>query len=87
MVAFLILLIRIVGNLLSILIIVDAILSFVLSPYHPVREALGRVVNPMLAPIRKILPPIAMMDFSPLVLLVLISLIQSILINLLFNLG
>jgi YggT family protein len=86
MVSILIVLVRLIAQVLSILIIVDAILSFFMSPFHPVRVAIGRIVNPMLSPIRKIVPPIAMMDFSPLILLIIINVLESILINLLSTL-
>jgi YggT family protein len=68
-----------VGQILSILIIVDSLLSFVMSPMHPIREALGRVLQPMYAPIRRILPQTGMFDFSPIVLLILIQLLVRLL--------
>ena len=70
-----------IGNLLSLLIIVDSLLSFVLSPVHPVRTALGTILQPMYAPIRRILPPAGGMDFSPLVLLILITVLEQILVS------
>jgi YggT family protein len=54
-----------------------------MDPYHPVRRTLDSIVEPMLAPIRRVIPPIGMIDFSPLVLLLLIQLISNLLINLL----
>ncbi len=68
-----------VGQVLSLLIIVDALLSFVLSPMHPIREAIGRVLQPLYAPIRRILPQTGMLDFSPIVLLLLIQLLVRLL--------
>lgn len=61
------------GEILSILIIADALLSFILPPYHPIREALGRILNPLYAPIRKILPAPGGFDFSPIILLLLVQ--------------
>ncbi len=58
------------ADILTILIIVDSILSWVLSPYHPIREALGRVLQPLYAPIRRVIPPMGGLDLTPLVLLV-----------------
>jgi YggT family protein len=43
-------------------------------------------VEPMLAPIRRIVPLVGMLDFSPLVLIVLIQLIGSLLTRLLQSL-
>jgi uncharacterized protein YggT (Ycf19 family) len=37
----------------------------------------------MLAPIRRILPPVGMLDFSPFVLLILVQVVGSLLIRLL----
>ena len=75
--------INLVANLLILLIIADAVLSFFLSPYHPVREIIGRIINPLLAPIRRIVPLIGMLDLSPLILIILIEILTRILISLL----
>lgn len=61
------------GEILSIMIIGDALLSFILPPTHPIREALGRILNPLYAPIRKILPAPGGFDFSPIILLLLVQ--------------
>lgn len=61
------------ANLLSILIIIDSVLSWFLAPFHPVREALGRILQPLYAPIRRVIPPMGMMDITPLVLLLLVQ--------------
>lgn len=70
-------------TILSILIILHVILSYALSPYHPVREALDRVVEPMLWPIRRYMPNMGGLDFSPIVLLLIIQLIGRLLISVL----
>ena len=73
--------IRLIADFLTILIFIWAILSWIMPPYHPVREALDRIVEPMLAPIRRVVPMMGMMDFSPIVLMILIELISRVLIN------
>lgn len=70
-------------RVLSILIIVNVVFSYFLSPYHPVRETLDRFVRPMLEPIRRFIPPINGIDFSPLVLLLLIQVIGSLIVSVL----
>lgn len=79
----LIVIISTLTQVLSFIVIVDSVLSFVLSPYHPIREALGRILNPIYAPIRRILPAAGGFDFSPLVLLILVQVLSGLLINLL----
>ena len=68
--------IRIVFNVLNLVILIDIVVSFFLSPYHPIRETLDRIVNPLLAPIRRILPQTGMFDFSPIVLILLLQLLE-----------
>jgi len=80
---FLIWLINFVVQLITLVVIVQAFLSYFVSPWHPVRETINRFVNPMLAPIRRVLPPIGGLDFSPFVLIILLQVIRSLLINLL----
>jgi YggT family protein len=75
--------IRIIFTILTWLVIINAILSYFISPYHPIKMTLNRIVEPMLAPIRRIMPRTGMMDFSPLVLIILLQLIEFILIQIL----
>ena len=64
-------------------VIASSILSFILPPYHPIREALDRIVNPFLNPIRRLMPMAGTLDFSPLILILAIQLIAGILVKLL----
>jgi YggT family protein len=63
-------------RLLNLIILVDIVISFFLSPYHPVRNFLDKIVNPLLSPIRKIMPQTGMFDFSPLILIILLQVIE-----------
>ena len=83
---YLILFINAITQLLVLVIIVAVILSYFMDPYHPVRRAVDSVVEPLLAPIRRILPPLGGLDFSPFVLLLLIQLLANIIIRLLSTL-
>ena len=67
------------ANIIILLVILEAVLSFILTPYHPVRHALERIVEPLLRPIRRVLPLVGGFDFSPLVLIILVSFLSSIL--------
>jgi YggT family protein len=78
--------IRYLVQILSLIVIIDIVLSYFMPPFNPIRNFLDRIVNPLLAPIRRVVPPIGMIDFSPLILLILIQVVGSILISLLGNL-
>lgn len=75
--------IRTLATILMVAVIADIILSYVMSPYHPIRSALDKVVQPLLTPIRKVVPLLGGIDFSPLILIILIQLAESLLIRLL----
>ena len=77
---FLVLIIRVIGQTLIWVVIANSLLSFFLSPYHPVREALERIVAPFLNPIRNIMPNTGAIDFSPLVLILALDFLSRILI-------
>jgi YggT family protein len=68
-------------------VVAQAILSFFMDPFHPIRRTIDRIVDPFLAPIRRFLPPIANLDFSPIVLIILLQLIDSIIFRLLSSLA
>lgn len=85
--AVLINVIRLASFLLTITIVIHALSSFVLSPWHPIRRTLDAFLEPMLRPIRRVVPTVGMFDFSPLVLLILVQLLETILIQLLLSLS
>lgn len=68
--------ISLVTGALSILIIADVLVSYFLDPYHPLRRFLDTLVQPLLAPIQRILPPVGGLDLSPLVLLIVLDLVS-----------
>jgi YggT family protein len=82
-IALIIQFVRIVANLLVFLIILDALLSYFVSPYQPVRRVLNQIVGPLLNPIRRVVPPLGMFDLSPLILILLIQAVSYALTNLL----
>ena len=83
---FLILLIRVITQTFIWVVIANSLLSFFLSPYHPVREALERIVAPFLNPIRNLLPNTGAIDFSPLVLILALDFLSRIFIAILLSL-
>jgi YggT family protein len=66
---------------LTVVILADVLVSFVLDPFHPVRRTLEAFVGPMLTPIRRLLPTVGMLDFSPFVLLILVQVVGAVLIR------
>jgi YggT family protein len=85
-IAILILFINAISQLLVLLIIVSVILAYFMELDHPIRRAIDGVVEPMLSPIRRIVPLVGMIDFSPLVLILLIQLLSNILVRVLSTL-
>ena len=57
------------------LVIVGAILSWV-SPYSPAVPIINHLTKPFLQPFRRIVPPIANVDITPLILLLILQLLQ-----------
>jgi YggT family protein len=82
----LILIVSTISNILVLLVFASAILSYFMDPFHPVRRGVDNIVEPMLAPIRRIVPLVGMLDFSPLVLIILIQVVERILLSILFSL-
>jgi YggT family protein len=68
---------------ITILVIGKVFLSYFMDPYHPIRLFIDRLVEPMLRPIRRIIPPIGMVDISPIVLIILVQVIGRLLISIL----
>jgi YggT family protein len=87
MITILITTIQLLSRLIFLVIIAQVLVSYVLSPYHPVRTFLDRLVEPLLKPIRKVVPPLQMIDFSPLILIVLVQIIAFLLVSILSGMG
>ncbi len=60
--------------LLIIIVIMSAVLSWI-SPYSPISPILNNLARPFLRPFQKIIPPIANIDLSPLVLLLILQIV------------
>jgi YggT family protein len=85
-VAFLASFIQVAIQVITLLVIVQVVLTYVMSPFHPIRQTIDRIIEPFLAPIRRFVPPIGGLDFSPLILLVLVQILGTILIRLISSL-
>ncbi len=71
-------------NIYILILILDVILSYValagkISSFHPLVQNIRKIVNPVLDPIRKILPPYrtANLDFSSMIAIVLLQVIAG----------
>ncbi len=84
--AFLVAFIQVAIQIITLLVIVQVVLSFIMSPFHPLRQTIDRIVEPFLAPIRRVVPPIGGLDFSPLILLVIVQILGTILLRLISSL-
>jgi YggT family protein len=72
-------LINVIIQIISLLVIVHVVLSYFMSPFHPIRQLIDRLVEPMLSPIRRIVPSVGMLDLSPLILLILVQVLGQLL--------
>ena len=55
--------------------------------YHPAIQLVSQIVEPVMAPVRKILPPIGGLDFSPILVFILINIFEILLRHLANNFG
>ena len=83
MIHTLIWLVNLIVQLIAIVIIVQVFLSYFLSPYHPLRRSIDRIVVPILQVIRRYIPPLGPFDLSPLIVLILVQLAGRIIVSLL----
>ncbi len=54
-------------------------------PYNPIIRILHQLTEPLLAPIRRLLPQTGMMDFSPIVAFVVITIAERIVVALMVS--
>jgi YggT family protein len=65
-------------DLYTVIVFVAVIVSwFQLPPDNPVSRLARTLTEPVLAPIRKLVPPVGGLDFSPMILLVLLRIIRG----------
>ena len=65
-------------DLYSLIVLIAVVLSWVrLDPRNPVVTAIYRLTEPVLAPIRKALPPMGGLDLSPMVLLLVLQVLKG----------
>ena len=73
-------LVNIVFTLYSLAFIARALLPwFRISYYHPAMQFLIRVTEPVLAPLRRYIPPVGGVDFTPMVALLILWFVEQLL--------
>ena len=69
-------------DLYSLVVLVSVIVSWIgLPSYHPVVRFCNTLTEPVLAPIRSVIPPFAGLDFSPMVLLIGLQLLRRLIVG------
>jgi len=85
--AQLVLAVQVVADVFTWVVIASVLLSYFVDPYNPIRQALDRIVNPFLAPIRRMMPTsMGGLDFSPMILILLVWLLSRLIVWLLLSL-
>jgi len=76
--------INMIANIYVWIVIASILLSYFVDPYHPIRQGVDNLVRPLLDPLRRVVPPVGMLDFSPLVLIILIQIVSRLLTSFLY---
>jgi YggT family protein len=63
--------------------IIRAIMSWVAQGYNPIAAVFDQLTEPMLRPIRKVIPPLGGLDLSILVLIIALQFVQLLIVDLL----
>lgn len=67
---------------LNLAILIRVILSWLrVNPYNPFASFIYQVTDPILEPLRRIIPPLGMIDISPIVAMLLLSVVQQVLLT------
>ncbi|MGI6468725.1 MAG: YggT family protein [Syntrophomonadaceae bacterium] len=87
MIGLLIQIINIAFSVLIWLVIIRCLLSFIPhNPYQPLIRFVYDVTEPIMAPFRRLIPPIGMIDISPIVVVFALELVRRVMIELIWML-
>jgi YggT family protein len=75
-----------ITRLFILLLFIHVVLTYVMSPFHPIRQRIDQIIEPLLNPIRRMIPTVGMFDFSPLILILLVQVMSLIIKNVLYSL-
>lgn len=85
MVDIIITILNLISQIIIIVVVIDTLLSYFLSPFQAIRRFFDQLVQPLLDPIRKIVPTYLNIDFSPFILIVIVQLLNSLVSRVLIN--
>ncbi len=69
---------------LNLAILIRVIVSWLnVSPYNPLISFIYQITDPIILPLRRIIPPLGMIDITPIIAILLLSILQQILLSLL----
>jgi YggT family protein len=87
LIGLLIQIINIAFSVLIWLVIIRCLLSFIPhNPYQPLIRFVYDVTEPIMAPFRRLIPPIGMIDISPIVVVFALELVRRVMIELIWML-
>ena len=78
-----IIIIDVMRQTIFLLVMLKVILSYFMDPYHPFRQSIDRLIDPLLKPIRQVVPTIGRFDFSPILLIIIVEVVVMIIKSLL----
>jgi YggT family protein len=82
----LITLINLLYYTLLVLVLARVVMSFTnISPYHPISQFIYQATEPIMAPVRRLLPAMGGFDFSPIVVLIAAQLLRGILVSIIVS--
>lgn len=81
-------LVKAVLSIYSFILLIRVLLSWVNpDPFNPIVQFLTRLTDPVLEPLRRVIPPIGMIDISPIVAFLLLQAVQIFLVRTLLDLS
>jgi len=75
--------IDVIRQIIYLLVLLKVVLSYFMDPYHPFRQSIDRLIDPLLKPIRQVIPTVGRFDFSPILLIIIVEVIAMIIKSLL----
>ena len=80
--------IRFAATILTVIVFIRVVISWVApSSHHPLVKFIDRFSEPLLGPVRKLLPAMGGIDFSPVLVLIAIQILERLLIRILLGMA